>query len=199
MDTKLILKDMLRREREAVDNLDNILDYEMLDKVANLIANCKGNVIFAGCGGSSSATYRAANICNFLYVPSISINVLNALHGEFGMLRKDDIFVAISKSGNTKELVQSIEVAKKFGCTIVSLTETEDSYLGKNVDYPIIFKSGDEVDDLQMVATTSTTIESLILDMIVGTIMRIKGITEKDFQLIHPNGAVGDMLRDKKF
>lgn len=199
MDTKLILKDMLRREREAVDNLDSILDYEMLDKVANLIANCKGNVIFAGCGGSSSATYRAANIYNFLYVPSISLNVLNALHGEFGMLRKDDIFVAISKSGNTKELVQSIEVAKKFGCTIVSLTETEDSYLGKNVDYPIIFKSGDEVDDLQMVATTSTTIESLILDMIVGTIMRIKGITEKDFQLIHPNGAVGDMLRDKKF
>lgn len=199
MDTKLILKDMLRREREAVDNLDSILDYEMLDRVANLIANCKGNVIFAGCGGSSSATYRAANIYNFLYVPSISLNVLNALHGEFGMLRKDDIFVAISKSGNTKELVQSIEVAKKFGCTIVSLTETEDSYLGKNVDYPIIFKSGDEVDDLQMVATTSTTIESLILDMIVGTIMRIKGITEKDFQLIHPNGAVGDMLRDKKF
>jgi len=199
MDTKDILKQMLSRETKAVDNLINVLDFDILEKVAEEFICCKGNVIFAGCGGSSAAAYRAANIYNFLYVPSIAVNVLNCLHGEFGMLRKEDIFVAISKSGNTKELVQSIEIAKKFGCKIISLTETEDSYLAKNADLCILFKSGDEVDDLQMVATTSTTVESIILDMIVGTIMRLKGITEKDFKLIHPNGAVGDMLREKEF
>lgn len=199
MNNQEILKEMLKRERDAVDNLINVLDFEKLEKAALMIAECKGHVIFAGCGGSSSAAYRAANIYNFLYIPSIAINVMNGLHGEYGLIKSEDIFVPISKSGNTQELKQSIDIAKKLGATIISLTETEGSYLDTQADLSIIFKSGKEVDDLDMVATSSTTVESVVLDIIGATVMKINNITEKDFKLIHPNGAVGEMLKDKEF
>lgn len=191
------LKELLAREIEAVKNLEESLDFDMLDKVVEKINDCSGNVIFAGCGSSSTAAFRAANIYNFLFVPSVAINVMNALHGEYGMIRKGDIFVAISKSGNTKELIDSIPIAKKLGAYIIGLTEEKDSYIGNNSDLTITFNSIKELDDEDMVATSSTTCMSVILDVIGGAIMKKKGITPNDFKLIHPNGAVGEMLKDR--
>jgi len=196
MSNKEVLKEMLYREVNAVNNLENVLDFEKLNTAVEKISECKGNVIFAGCGSSSTTAFRAANIYNFLYIPSIAINVMNALHGEYGMIRKDDIFIPISKSGNTEELVQSIPIAKKLGAYVIGLTEDENSYIAKNSDTVIIFKSLKELDEKDMVATSSTTCSSIILDIIGGAVMRKNNITEKDFKLIHPNGAVGKMLKD---
>lgn len=196
MSNKEVLKEMLGREVNAVTNLEKVLDFDKIDEAVEKIAECKGNVIFAGCGSSSTAAFRAANIYNFLYIPSVAINVMNALHGEYGMIREGDIFIPISKSGNTKELVQSIPIAKKLGAFIIGLTENENSYIAENSDIAITFNSLKELDDKDMVATSSTTCSSIILDIIGGAVMKKNNITDKDFKLIHPNGAVGEMLRD---
>ncbi|RGD73735.1 SIS domain-containing protein [Anaerofustis stercorihominis] len=196
MNNKEVLKEMLNREVNAVNNLSKVLDFDKIDKAVEKIANCKGNVIFAGCGSSSTAAFRAANIYNFLYIPSIAINVMNALHGEYGMIREGDIFIPISKSGNTEELVQSIPIAKKLGAYIIGLTENDNSYIAENSDIAITFNSLKELDDKDMVATSSTTCSSIILDIIGGAVMKKNNITDKDFKLIHPNGAVGEMLKD---
>lgn len=191
------IKELLKREVDAVNNLEKSLNFEIVEKASNKIANCKGNIIFAGCGSSSTAAFRAANIYNFLYIPSIAINVMNGLHGEYGIIRENDIFVPISKSGNTKELMHSIPIAKKLGAYIIAITENEDSYLAKNSDICITFDSLKELDDKEMVATSSTTCTSIVLDIIGATVMKINNITDKDFKLIHPYGAVGEMLKDK--
>ena len=191
------IKELLKREVDAVNNLEKSLNFEIVEKASNKIANCKGNIIFAGCGSSSTAAFRAANIYNFLYIPSIAINVMNGLHGEYGVIRENDIFVPISKSGNTKELMQSIPRAKKLGAYIIAITENKDSYLAKNSDICITFDSLKELDDKEMVATSSTTCTSIVLDIIGATVMKINNITDKDFKLIHPYGAVGEMLKDK--
>lgn len=191
------IKELLKREVDAVNNLEKSLNFETVEKASNKIANCKGNIIFAGCGSSSTAAFRAANIYNFLYIPSIAINVMNGLHGEYGIIRENDIFVPISKSGNTKELMHSIPIAKKLGAYIIAITENEDSYLAKNSDICITFDSLKELDDKEMVATSSTTCTSIVLDIIGATVMKINNITDKDFKLIHPYGAVGEMLKDK--
>ncbi|MGN8914258.1 SIS domain-containing protein [Anaerofustis butyriciformans] len=191
------IKELLKREVDAVNNLEKSLNFEIVEKASNKIANCKGNIIFAGCGSSSTAAFRAANIYNFLYIPSIAINVMNGLHGEYGVIRENDIFVPISKSGNTKELMHSIPIAKKLGAYIIAITENKDSYLAKNSDICITFDSLKELDDKEMVATSSTTCTSIVLDIIGATVMKINNITDKDFKLIHPYGAVGEMLKDK--
>lgn len=191
------IKELLKREVDAVNNLEKSLNFEIVEKASNKIANCKGNIIFAGCGSSSTTAFRAANIYNFLYIPSIAINVMNGLHGEYGVIRKNDIFVPISKSGNTKELMHSIPIAKKLGAYIIAITENKDSYLAKNSDICIMFDSLKELDDKDMVATSSTTCTSIVLDIIGATVMKINNITDKDFKLIHPYGAVGEMLKDK--
>lgn len=191
------IKELLKREVDAVNNLEKSLNFETVEKASNKIANCKGNIIFAGCGSSSTAAFRAANIYNFLYIPSIAINVMNGLHGEYGIIRENDIFVPISKSGNTKELMHSIPIAKKLGAYIIAITENKDSYLAKNSDICITFDSLKELDDKEMVATSSTTCTSIVLDIIGATVMKINNITDKDFKLIHPYGAVGEMLKDK--
>ena len=196
MNNKEVLRDALKREMDAVKNLEKVLDFDVLDEAVNKIAECKGNVIFAGCGSSSTTAFRAANIYNFIYVPSIAINVMNALHGEYGMIRKGDIFIPISKSGDTEELVSSIPIAKELGAFVIGFTENDNSYIAKNSDLCILFNSLKELDDKDMVATSSTTCSSVILDMICAGIMRKKNITDKDFKLIHPNGAVGHMLND---
>ena len=187
---------LLHIEVSAVDKLEKSLDFEVLDKVVEKMATCQGNVIFAGCGSSSTAAYRAANIFNFVYVPSIAINVMNALHGEYGMIRKGDIFVPISKSGSTEELEMSIPIAKRLGAYVIALTENSDSSIARQSDLCITFDSSRELDDMDMVATSSTTCESIILDIICAAIMKRNNITKKDFKLIHPNGAVGKMLED---
>lgn len=197
MSNKEVLKEMLDREVNAVTNLEKVLDFDKIDEAVEKIAKCKGNVIFAGCGSSSTAAFRAANIYNFLYIPSVAINVMNALHGEYGMIREGDIFIPISKSGNTAELVQSIPIAKKLGAYIIGLTENENSYIGENSDIAITFNSLKELDDKDMVATSSTTCSSIILDIIGGAVMKKNNITDKDFKLIHPNGAVGQMLKEQ--
>lgn len=191
------IKELLKREVDAVNNLEKSLNFEIVEKASNKIANCKGNIIFAGCGSSSTAAFRAANIYNFLYIPSIAINVMNGLHGEYGVIRENDIFVPISKSGNTKELMHSIPIAKKLGAYIIAITENKDSYLAKNSDICITFDSLKELDDKEMVATSSTTCTSIVLDIIGATVMKINNIIDKDFKLIHPYGAVGEMLKDK--
>ena len=191
------IKELLKREVDAVNNLEKSLNFEIVEKASNKIANCKGNIIFAGCGSSSTAAFRAANIYNFLYIPSIAINVMNGLHGEYGVIRENDIFVPISKSGNTKELMHSIPIAKKLGAYIIAITENKDSYLAKNSDICITFDSLKELDDKEMVATSSTTCTSIVLDIIGATVMKINNVTDKDFKLIHPYGAVGEMLKDK--
>lgn len=197
MSNKIIVKEMLKREVNAVNNLEKSLDFNIVTEASEKIAKCKGNVIFAGCGSSSTAAFRAANIYNFLYIPSIAINVMNGLHGEYGVIRENDIFVPISKSGNTKELMHSIPIAKKLGAYIIAITENKDSYLAKNSDICITFDSLKELDDKEMVATSSTTCTSIVLDIIGATVMKINNITDKDFKLIHPYGAVGEMLKDK--
>ena len=184
------IKELLKREVDAVNNLEKSLNFEIVEKASNKIANCKGNIIFAGCGSSSTAAFRAANIYNFLYIPSIAINVMNGLHGEYGVIRENDIFVPISKSGNTKELMHSIPIAKKLGAYIIAITENKDSYLAKNSDICITFDSLKELDDKEMVATSSTTCTSIVLDIIGATVMKINNITDKDFKLIHRYGAV---------
>ena len=199
MDNKNNLSQLIDIEINAVNNLKKSLDFDVLDRAVEKMATCPGNIIFAGCGSSSTAAFRAANIYNFVYAPSVAINVMNALHGEYGMIRKGDIFVPISKSGNTEELAKSIPIAKRLGAYVIGLTENADSVISRESDLCILFNSSRELDELDMVATSSTTCESIILDIICGAIMRRNGITERDFKLIHPNGAVGDMLRDKKF
>ncbi len=191
------IKELLKREVDAVNNLEKSLNFEIVEKASNKIAKCKGNIIFAGCGSSSTAAFRAANIYNFLYIPSVAINVMNGLHGEYGVIRENDIFIPISKSGNTKELIHSIPIAKKLGAYIIAITENENSYLAKNSDICITFDSLKELDDKEMVATSSTTCTSIVLDIIGATVMKINNITDKDFKLIHPYGAVGEMLKDK--
>ena len=184
-----------KRQAQALSNLENILDLDVMDKAADLIADCKGSIILCGCGSSGTVAFRGMSTLNFVYRPAHCLSVVDAPHGDFGMIREGDILICISKGGNTKEIVDAIPIAKKLGATVIGITEGKDSKIANMADVAIISSSGHECDDWDMVATTSTTTSMVILDALTIAAMNKNGIGPRQFALIHPGGAVGEMLK----
>lgn len=184
-------------QANAVSNLKNVLDFDVMENAAKTIASCKGSIIVAGCGSSGTVAFRAMSVFNFIYRPTHCISLVDAPHGDFGMIRPGDIFMVFSKGGNTKEVVDAIPIAKKLGAFVMCVTEGKDSKAALMSDLAIISNSGHECDGgLEMVATTSTTASMVIVDALAMAVMKKNNIGPREFALIHPGGAVGDMLKD---
>lgn len=186
-------KEVIKIEGEAVLNLINSIDGEFV-KAVNVILNSKGRVVFTGMGKSGLIARKIVATLNSTGTAAIFLHPTDALHGDLGMVRKDDIVIIISKSGNTEELIQLIPMFKRINVPIIGMLGSAKSKLGKECDIILNVNVKEEACPYDLAPTASTTAALAMGDALAIALLEMRGFTYEDFALLHPGGSLGKRL-----
>ncbi|MDR2410310.1 MAG: KpsF/GutQ family sugar-phosphate isomerase [Bacteroidales bacterium] len=163
-------------------------------KIIELIYNCKGELIVTGVGKSGHIGAKIASTLASTGTPSFFVNPLDAFHGDLGMVSKEDIVLAISNSGQTDELLRFIPYLLKRQIPIISMSGNPKSLLAKYSLFHIYVGVSKEADLLNLVPTSSTTVQLVMGDAIVCALIEKRGFEAHDYAMFHPGGSLGKRL-----
>lgn len=165
-----------------------------IERAVNLILACKGKVIVTGVGKSGHIGVKIAATLASTGTPSFFVHPTEALHGDLGMIGKDDMVLAISFSGESEELVRILPHLKRFGVKIIAMARDKNSSLGKVSDEFISLNIVKEACPLGAAPTVSTTLTLALGDALAICLMRQCGFGKEDFANFHPGGSLGKRL-----
>jgi arabinose-5-phosphate isomerase len=180
-------------QRDAIANLSNLLN-EDFAKAVQLIYKSKGRVIITGIGKSAIIANKVVATLNSTGTPSIFMHAADAIHGDLGLILKDDIVICISKSGNTPEIKVLVPLIKSGKNKMIAITGNENSYLGQQADYILNAYVEQEACPNNLAPTTSTTAQLVMGDALAVCLLELRGFSSKDFAKYHPGGALGKRL-----
>lgn len=183
----------LRDEAEAVLALIPQLD-DTFDKVIELIYRTEGHVVISGVGKSGHVGQKLAATLSSTGTPAMFINPLDALHGDLGMIRQNDVLLFISNSGNTDEILRIIASLEERHIPIVSMTGNPQSLIAKYSDFHISVSVDHEACPLNLAPTSSTTAALAMGDAIACALMEMRSFKVNDFAMFHPGGTLGRKL-----
>lgn len=194
-DVKLFACDVIKKEVEAIDNLKNFIDDTFVN-VINILYNSKGRVIITGIGKSAIIANKIVATLNSTGTPALFMHAADAIHGDLGMIQKDDVIICISKSGNTPEIKVLIPLIRnlKYNNVVVGMVGNEHSFLAQNCDYIVNSYVDKEACPNNLAPTSSTTAQLVMGDAIAMSLLKMRGITTDDFAKVHPGGALGKQL-----
>ena len=155
---------------------------------------CSGKIAVTGLGKSGIICKKIASTLSSTGSPSIFLHAADALHGDCGLLTRDDLVLAISKSGETAEVIQILNVAKRLGLPVIALSGERDSTLAKFADVSLDVSVAEEACSLGLAPTTSTAVAMAMGDALAMALMERKGFGKEDFASIHPAGSLGKQL-----
>ena len=187
-------KRTIDKEIEALRMMENDLD-ENLSKALDLMEGCKGRVIVTGMGKSGHIGRKIAATFASTGTPSFFVHPSEASHGDLGMLTTDDVVLAISNGGESKELGDILLYCKRFGIPLIAITKNPQSSLGKNSDLVLRLPDDGEACPLGLAPTSSTTATLVMGDLLAVDMMERKGFSETDYKQRHPGGKLGSILR----
>ncbi len=159
-----------------------------------LILNSKGRVVVMGMGKSGHIGNKIAATLASTGTPSYFVHPAEAIHGDIGMVTRDDVVLALSKSGTTPELLALLPVLKHKGVTLISLTGNPDSELARTANVNLDASVAKEACPLDLAPTTSTTAALVMGDALAMALLKARGFTAEDFALSHPGGNLGRQL-----
>lgn len=180
-------------EVEGLLHLRNKLDGAFLQAL-QLILNCNGRVIITGMGKSGHIGQKIAATMASTGTPAYFVHPAEASHGDLGMLSSDDLLLAISNSGESRELSDILLFSKKHSLPIVAITKEGDSTLGKLANLVLELPKSKEACPIDRAPTTSTTATLALGDALAMTLMKRRNFKEKDFVNFHPGGKLGATL-----
>lgn len=186
-------KEVVRIEGEAILSLVNSIDKNFAQTV-ELIFNSHGRVVFTGMGKSGIIARKIVATLNSTGTAAIFMHPTDALHGDLGMVRKNDIVILISKSGHTEELLQLIPMFKRINVTIIGILGETDSKLAKGCDIVLNASVKEEACPHDLAPTTSTTVALVLGDALSVALIEKRGFTAEDFAMLHPGGSLGKRL-----
>ncbi len=186
-------KDVLNSEARAVKALSNRLDESFVTAV-ELLSRTKSRVIVTGMGKSGLVARKVAATLSSCGTPAIFVHPAEAGHGDLGMILKEDILIAISYSGETREIVHFLDFVKRIGVKLISITGNKNSKLAKYSDVVLEAKIEKQAGPCSLVPTASSTAALALGDAIAIALMKKKGFGEKDFAFFHPKGEAGKNL-----
>lgn len=181
-------------EIEALKSLESSLD-ETLSKAVDIMQNTKGRVIITGMGKSGHIARKIAATLASTGTPSFFLHPGEASHGDLGMVTTGDVVLAISNSGESKELSDILVYCRRFSIPLIAITKNPESSLGKNCDLVLKLPQNKEACPLGLAPMSSTTSTLVLGDVLAADLMVRKGFTENDFRLRHPGGKLGSILR----
>ena len=188
-----IAKTTIITESEAIANLANLLDDDFVDAV-QLIYNSKGRVIITGIGKSAIIANKIVATLNSTGTPAIFMHAADAIHGDLGLILKDDVVICISKSGNTPEIKVLVQLINNGPNKMIAITGNKDSFLAQRSDFILNAYVEKEACPNNLAPTTSTTAQLVIGDALAVCLLELRGFTSKDFAKYHPGGALGKKL-----
>ena len=198
MNKKQILleaKKVLEIELKSIKSLSSCLNQDFCN-VVNQLFNTKGRVIITGIGKSGHIASKVSATLSSTGTPSPFIHATEASHGDLGGITKNDTILALSNSGQTCELNDIINYAKRFNIPLLSITSNKKSILFKKSKYSIVFNKPIEACPNNLAPTSSTTIMLVIGDAIAVTLIKIRGFKKSHFNNFHPGGNLGkDLVR----
>ncbi|OYT15972.1 MAG: D-arabinose 5-phosphate isomerase [Bacteroidetes bacterium 4572_77] len=181
------------QESKAIQQLSQLLDADFSQAI-ELIANSNGRVIVTGIGKSANIAQKIVSTFNSTGTPAIFMHAADAIHGDLGIILKDDVVLTISKSGNTPEIKVLLPLIKFRGNKIVAIVGNKESYLSQQADYVLDVTVEKEACPNNLAPTTSTTAQLVMGDAIAVCLLQLKGFSTEDFAKVHPGGALGKML-----
>jgi arabinose-5-phosphate isomerase len=193
MDLCAIAKDVLEIEARAISRLIERID-SSFESAVQCILSGKGRVVVTGIGKSGVIGEKISSTLSSLGTPSFFLHPVEAVHGDLGMVTKDDVVIAISNSGKTEEINQIIPSLKRIGVKIIAICGNPGSPLSKNADIILDVSCEKEACPLGLAPTASTTAALAMGDAIAVALFKEKGLREEDFALLHPGGLLGKQL-----
>ncbi len=188
-----IARKALAIETEAVQALDTYLD-PLFAKAVEAIYQTKGKLIVTGIGKSAIIAQKIVATCNSTGTPAIYLHAADAIHGDSGMISSDDIVLIISKSGESAEIKNLVQLIQHFGNPIISMVGNMNSYLAKMGQFIINTTVHQEACINNLAPTSSTTAQMVMGDLIAISLMQLRGFQAKDFARFHPGGNLGKQL-----
>ncbi|MDX1628629.1 MAG: KpsF/GutQ family sugar-phosphate isomerase [Fulvivirga sp.] len=188
-----IAKDVLLNESEAIKNLADYIDARF-ESCVNEIYQSKGRVVVTGIGKSAIIANKIVATLNSTGTPSLFMHAADAIHGDLGMVQKDDMVICISKSGNTPEIKVLVPLLKRTGSKLIALVSNKDSYLATQADYILDATIGKEACPNNLAPTTSTTAHLAMGDALAVCLLELRNFSSQDFARYHPGGALGKQL-----
>ena len=186
-------KEVIKLQSESIRNLVELVD-ENFETAINLILDSKGRVVVTGIGKSAIIANKIVATLNSTGTPSIFMHAADAIHGDLGIIKKDDVIICISKSGNTPEIMDLVPFLKMTKNTLIAITGDINSSLAKNSSVVLNSHVDIEICPNNLAPTNSTTAQLVIGDAIAATLVKIKGFTSSDFAKFHPGGSLGKKL-----
>ena len=196
MNKKEIIKEakrVLKVEIASARTLDNSFN-DSLYNIIGVLFKTKGRVIVTGIGKSGHIANKIAATLSSTGTPSQFVHPSEASHGDLGNITKKDCILAFSNSGQSQELNDIINYAKRFNVPLLSVSSNKNSTLSKKSDYALIFKKPTEACPLNLAPTSSTTMTLIIGDVIAITLLKMRGFKKSNFSNFHPGGNLGKDL-----
>lgn len=185
---------VLLQEADALRQLANGLD-AVFDEAVDCLLHISGRIAVTGMGKSGHVARKVAATLSSTGSPAFFIHPAEASHGDLGMLGKGDAVLAFSNSGETLELVDTIEYAVRNRLPLLAVTQRRESTLGRHADYVLALPQIPEACPIGCAPTTSTTMQLALGDALALTLLQARGFRPEDFRQFHPGGRLGKKLR----
>lgn len=186
-------KRVLRVEAQSILDLAERID-ENFSRAVELLYHCKGKVVLMGMGKSGLVGRKIASTFASTGTPAFFLHPAEGVNGDFGMLAKEDVVIAISNSGETRELLEVLPLIKRYGNRLIALTGKVNSSLARAGDVCLNLYVKEEACPMGLAPTASTTATLAMGDALAIALMGKRGFDEKDFALLHPGGTLGKKL-----
>ncbi|GMU85981.1 MAG: putative phosphosugar isomerase [Ignavibacteriales bacterium] len=186
-------KDVIRIESEQISRLLTSINNEFV-KAALCIYECTGRVVLTGMGKSGLIARKIVATLNSTGTPAIYLHPADAFHGDLGMVRKEDVVILISKSGETEDLLHLVPLLKRLGIKLITMTGNKDSKMARESDINLFIDVTEEACPFDLAPTSSTTATLAMGDALSVVLLEMRGFTEQDFASLHPGGSLGKRL-----
>ena len=173
--------------------LNNIND-SFVAAVEEIFRNDAGRVIVCGIGKSANIGQKMVATFNSTGTPAVFMHAADAIHGDLGIIQKNDIVICLSKSGNTPEITLLIPMIKMLSNKIIAIVGNTDSYLAKNADFVLDCTVSQEACPNNLAPTASSTAQLVIGDALAVCLIAMRGFSPEDFARTHPGGVLGKRL-----
>ncbi len=193
---ELIVKTALRTlkiESEALLSLNQSINNSFVNCV-QAIFQSTGRLVVTGIGKSAIVAQKIVATLNSTGSPALFMHAADAIHGDLGMIRPEDLVLCISKSGDTPEIKVLVPLVKNLGNTLVGMVSNQNSFLGKMANFILHTPISQEADPNNLAPTASTTAQMAMGDALATALLALRGFTPQDFAQFHPGGALGKQL-----
>lgn len=201
MDVKESMREILRAESKAIESIPVTDAYEAaVEAIVERVHRRGGKLVTTGMGKAGQIAMNIATTFSSTGTPAVNLHPSEAQHGDLGVLQPNDIMLLISNSGKTREIIDLVHLTRNLYPQIpmIVITGNPDSELSKMADATLVTGGAPEVCPLGLTPTTSTTMMTVIGDVLVVNVMKLTGFTREDYAKRHHGGYLGCLSRGEK-